>query len=70
MMYKDGIGVKQSFYEGYKWLKISQRHGMKGIDRPLAMCAQKLTSNELRKAFAEAKRFRARNDYHPNNSPQ
>lgn len=65
MMYKDGIGVKQSFYEGYKWMIISQRHGMKGIDRPLAMCAQKLTSNELREAFAKAKRFRARNDYHP-----
>ena len=69
-MYRDGIGVKQSFYEGYKWMKISQRHGMKGIDRPLAMCAQKLTSNELRRAFAEAKQFRARNDYHPNSSPQ
>ena len=66
MMHMDGNGVKQSFKVGYKWLKISRRHGMEGIDARLAECAKELNPIEIGRAVDEAKQFRAQNYYHPN----
>ena len=65
MMHMDGDGVEQSFKDGYKWLKISQRYGMPGIGKSLARCAKELTPTEIRRADNEVEQFRAQNYYQP-----
>ena len=65
MMHMDGMGVNKDFREAYKWLEVSQRHGMGGGGARLAGCAKELTPVEIRRAVAEAKQFRAQNYYHP-----
>jgi len=65
MMHMDGDGVEQSFKDGYKWLKISQRYGMPGIGKSLARCAKELTPTEIRRADNEVEQFRAQNYYLP-----
>jgi TPR repeat protein len=66
MMHIDGTGVEKSNQKGYKWLVIAKQYGMQGIDDRLSECAEKLNPNEIRRAVAEARQFRAQNYYHPN----
>jgi TPR repeat protein len=66
MIYMDGMGVKKSFKEAYKWFVISRNYGMPEIDRTLARCAKELNQDDIRRAVDEAEKFRAQNYYDPN----
>ncbi|MDP7011830.1 MAG: hypothetical protein QF685_10650 [Verrucomicrobiota bacterium] len=68
MMHMDGMGVKKSFKEAYKWLEISKHYGMPGVEKTLTECAKELSQGEIRRAVGEAEQFRAQNYFDPNGS--
>jgi TPR repeat protein len=58
-------GTKKDVQEGYRWLVISQRFKMPGVDATLKRYENVLTQAEKKRAIDEAAKFKAQNFFDP-----
>ena len=66
LFYLRGDGVDKDVREGYRWLIISRRFGMPGVDATLKKYENALTQEEKQRAIILAAQFRPQSFYDPN----
>jgi len=66
LFYLRGDGVEKDVREGYRWLIISRRFGMPGVDATLKKYENALTQEEKQRAIISAAQFRPQIFFDPN----